>query len=183
MISENQRPRITTVVVMRDSTAPPDTMFSLVSIVVVRWTRQRVSLDGLVLLGSFEVDLLPDMLEVFAWSDSLTSITGYTPLSEAFGNEHTVDLDNSWTDTGTHRFLKLKKRHYILQYTACIHRDDPTMLTDGRGDKGGIRITRKNLISGRVRMNIICTYDVSFLRTTRLTDSKEGSILVVIVYH
>lgn len=36
MISENQRPRITTVVVMRDSTAPPDIMFSLVSIVVVR---------------------------------------------------------------------------------------------------------------------------------------------------
>ena len=35
-ISENQRPRITTVVVMRDSTSPPDTTLSLVSIVVVR---------------------------------------------------------------------------------------------------------------------------------------------------
>ena len=135
------------------------------------------------LLRSLVVALLPDVLEVFVVSDSLTSITGYTPLSETFGNEHTVDLDASWTDTGTHRFLKLTKNYSFLQYTARIHRDDPTMLTEERGGKGGIRITRKNLISGRVQMNIIRTYDVSFLRTTRLTDTKEGSILVVIVFH
>lgn len=142
------------------------------------------------LLGFLEMAVLPDMLDVCALPDVLdvfalpdSSVTPeYTPLSATLGNAHTVDLEDSRTDTGTHRFLKLKKDPSLLQNPTRIHRNDPTMLADGGGGKSGIRIARKNLIHRRMWMDVISAYDVSFLRTTRLTDTKESSILVVIVY-
>ena len=98
MISENQRPRSTTMLVIRDSTAPPDTMLSLVSTTTVRWTRQRVfvrvSFGVTASVGSLDVTTSPLPLGIIEFIDPLATLM-YAPLSETLGNEHTVDLDDS----------------------------------------------------------------------------------------
>lgn len=118
-------------------------------------------------------------------SVTLPFITSITPLSETLGKEHTVDLEDSWTDTGTHRFLRLTKKHPPLQDTSGVHGHDPAMLADGGGSKSRIRIAPENLIEGGMRLIVVCAHDVSSVGTAPLTNTKEGvlrQVLVVITF-